>query len=119
MNLDSLRALCLSLPHTTENVQWEDELCFKVGGKIFAMAGLEGVSHRLVFKCDPETFAELTEREGVSPAPYVGRYQWVMLENMDVVPPAELERLIRSSYAMVVRKQRPGPGKRRPGGKRK
>jgi predicted DNA-binding protein (MmcQ/YjbR family) len=120
MNLDSLRALCLSFPRASENVQWEDKLSFKVDGKIFAMLGLESVPMRLVFKCDPETFAELTERQGIVPAPYVGRYRWVMLESMDAVPDAELDRLIRVSYAMVARKQKPARAqKRRPGGKRK
>ena len=107
MNLDSTRALCLSFLHATENVQWEDELCFKVGGKIFAMVGLASVPQKLVFKCDPETFTELTEREGIVPAPYVGRYKWVMLESMDVLPDSELNRLIRESYAMVAAKARP------------
>jgi predicted DNA-binding protein (MmcQ/YjbR family) len=110
MNFDSVRALCLSFPHATENVQWEDELCFKVGGKIFAMVGLASVPQRLVFKCDPETFAELTEREGIVPAPYVGRYKWVMLESLDVVSGGELKQLIRESYSMVAAKARPSSG---------
>lgn len=101
MNVDSIRTLCLSLPHATENVQWEDELCFKVGGKIFAMIALASVPQKLIFKCNPETFAELTERSGIVPAPYVGRYKWVMLESMDALSDRELDRLIRESYAMV------------------
>jgi len=104
MNFDSLRALCLSLPHATENLQWEDELCFKVGGKIFAMVSLSSVPQRLIFKCDPEDFVELIENEGVVPAPYVGRYKWVMLESLDVLRGAEIDRYIRKSYAMVAAK---------------
>ncbi|HKW18370.1 MAG TPA: MmcQ/YjbR family DNA-binding protein [Terriglobales bacterium] len=107
MNLDLVRALCLSFPRTTENVQWEDELCFKVGGKIFAMVGLASVPQRLVFKCDPENFADLAEREGILPAPYVGRYKWVMLESMNVLPDSELVHLIRESYTMVATKAKP------------
>ena len=101
MNLDSIRKLCLSLPYATETLQWEDELCFKVRGKIFAMVGISSLPQRLVFKCDPEKFAELTEREGISPAPYVGRYKWVMLEALDVLPHVEVDELIRASYVMV------------------
>ena len=108
MNLDSIRKLCLSLPQATENLQWEDELCFKVGGKIFAMIEVSSVPQRLVFKCDPEKFAELTEREGVVPAPYVGRYKWVMLEALDVLSRPEVEELIGESYAMVSAKAKTG-----------
>ena len=75
MNFDALRVLCLSLPDAAENLQWEDELCFKVRGKIFAMVSLSSVPQRLVFKSDPEEFLELIENEGVVPAPYVGRYK--------------------------------------------
>jgi predicted DNA-binding protein (MmcQ/YjbR family) len=85
MNFDYLRALCLSFLHATEKLQWEDELCFKVRGKIFAMVSLSKVPQRLIFKCDPEEFVELIENEGVVPAPYLGRYKWVMLETLDAL----------------------------------
>ena len=107
MNFDALRALCLSLPNTIENLQWEDELCFKVRGKIFAMVSLSSVPQRLIFKCDPEEFAELMENEGVVPAPYVGRYKWAMLESLEVLPDSEIDRCIRKSYAMVAAKSMP------------
>jgi len=107
MNLDSIRKLCLSLPDAAENLQWEDELCFKVRGKIFAMVGLSSVPQRLVFKSDPEAFQELLEHEGVVPAPYVGRYKWLMLENLDVLSKPEIDRCIKKSYAMVAAKAKP------------
>jgi predicted DNA-binding protein (MmcQ/YjbR family) len=107
MNFDALRALCLSLPDAIENLQWEDELCFKVRGKIFAMLSLSSVPQRLIFKCDPEEFAELMENEGVVPAPYVGRYKWAMLESLEVLPDSEIDRCIRKSYALVAAKSKP------------
>ena len=107
MNFDALRALCLSLPNVIENLQWEDELCFKVRGKIFAMVSLSSVPQRLIFKCDPEEFAELMENQGVVPAPYVGRYKWAMLESLEVLPDSEIDRCIRKSYAMVAAKSKP------------
>ncbi|MGA7896056.1 MAG: MmcQ/YjbR family DNA-binding protein [Candidatus Sulfotelmatobacter sp.] len=41
MRVDSIRDYCLSFPRATENLQWGDDLCFKVGGKIFVMFGLD------------------------------------------------------------------------------
>ena len=104
MNIDALRKFCLSFAHATEKLQWEEELCFKVGGKIFAIISLGSIPQKACFKCDPETFADLTEREGMVPAPYVGRYKWILLERLDVVPDLELQDLIRQSYDMVVAK---------------
>jgi len=116
MNSDILREYCLSFPQVSQNLQWDDELCFKVGGKIFAMLGLDSVPKRLCFKCTPESFAELCEREGVRPAPYVGRYKWVQLDSLDALPDEELKHLIRSSYGMVAAKAKPSSAKRKSAG---
>ena len=112
MNVDSIRRFCLSFPQAKENLQWGDDLCFKVGGKIFAVLGLNAVPPCLSFKCTPESFAELVEQEGIIPAPYVGRYKWVLLQRLDALPGAELEDLIRQSYEMVSAKIAK-PGKRK------
>src|SRR5580704_11385416 len=87
MNAEEIRKYCMAFPEATENLQWGDDLCFK---------------------CAPDTFAELIEREDIHPAPYVGRYKWVMLDRMDALGHEELRELIRQSYEMVVAK---APGK--------
>lgn len=104
MDVDWVRKYCLAMPHATETVQWGDDLVFKVGGKIFAVVVLVPAKVWLSFKCSPEEFAELTERSGIIPAPYSARYYWVALETQDALAPAELERLLRSSYDMVFAK---------------
>jgi predicted DNA-binding protein (MmcQ/YjbR family) len=102
MNVDTIREFCLNFPQATEKLQWGDELCFKVGDKIFVMLGLD--NPRICFKCSPEAFAELIEREDIRPAPYVGRYRWVMLDRLDAIDWNELGELIRQSYEMVAAK---------------
>jgi predicted DNA-binding protein (MmcQ/YjbR family) len=109
MNVDSVRAYCLSFPLASENLQWGEDLCFKVAGKIFAVLSLDSVPQSLCFKCTPETFAELCEREGIIPAPYVGRYKWVLLGRLDVLGDRELKDLIRQSYEMVAAKSKTKP----------
>ena len=107
MDVDSIRQLCLSFPRTKEKLQWGETLVFKVEEKIFAMVSLEVDSGtRICLKCSPETFGELLEREGAHPAPYVGRYQWIGLEELDTLCDAELEELVRQSYAIVAAKTR-------------
>jgi predicted DNA-binding protein (MmcQ/YjbR family) len=106
MNVDPIRAYCLSFPQARENLQWGEDLCFKVAGKIFATLSLGSVPQSLCFKCTPEKFAELCEQEGISPAPYVGRYKWVLLERLDVLGDEELKDLIRQSYEMVAGKDK-------------
>ena len=108
MDVESVRRLCLCFPHVTENLRWEDVLCFKVGGKIFALLSLSSVSPHLAFKCTPEKFAELLEQEGIIPAPYVGRYKWVSLQRLDVLPDVELKGLLQESYELVMAKSKFG-----------
>lgn len=104
MHVEDLRKYCLSFPDATENVQWKDDLCFKVAGRIFAIIGLSAVPTSLCFKCDPDVFGELIEREEIRPAPYVGRYKWVMLDRSDALNNHELQEFIRQSYEMVAAK---------------
>lgn len=101
MDIEALRRYCLSFPHTTENVQWGSDLCFKVDGKLFVVTALEPGTVRLCFKCDPEMFAELCERPGVRPAPYMARAYWVALEQLNSLPDSELREGIAESYRLV------------------
>ncbi len=108
MSVESIRQYCLSFAYATEKLQWGDVLCFKVGGKIFALLNLDAVPPRLMFKCDPEKFAELVEQEDVIPAPYLGRYKWVSFERLDVLPWGDVKDLIGQSYEMVAAKAKIG-----------
>jgi predicted DNA-binding protein (MmcQ/YjbR family) len=69
--------------------------------------------HQLCFKCTPENFAELTEREGIIPAPYLARAMWVQESELGAtLERPELALLLRSAYDLVVEKlaksKRPG-----------
>jgi predicted DNA-binding protein (MmcQ/YjbR family) len=103
MDLDSIRTYCLSLPHATEDIQWGNDLLFRISGKIFAGMSLDP-PHSLSFKCTPEKFDELIELEGIIPAPYMARNKWVMLERPDALSDREIKSLIENSYQMIFAK---------------
>jgi len=103
-NIDWVRELCLSFPHASEQVTWGADLTFRVTGKIFAVAVLEPAKVWLSFKCSAENFAELTERDGVIPAPYLARAQWVALERKEALQKEELAPLLREAYDLVFAK---------------
>ena len=94
-----------SFPHVTEVVLWGNDLVFKIGGKMFAVIGLDSASdHCMSFKCTPEKFAELIEQDGIVPAPYVARYHWVALEQFNALSEKELKSLLRKAYDLVFEK---------------
>ena len=103
-SVESIRKLCLSFPNATEQVQWGYDLVFKIGGKMFAITPLEPAPVFLTFKATDESFAELTERPDIIPAPYLARAKWVALENASAVSPQELASFLRTSYDLVLAK---------------
>lgn len=103
-DVDWVRELCLSFPNATEKVTWGADLTFRISEKIFAITVLEPAKVWLSFKCSAENFAELTERAGIIPAPYMARAQWVALETKDALQREELAGLLRESYNLVFSK---------------
>ena len=104
LDVDWVRDLCLSFPHAIEQLTWGIDLTFRISGKIFAVTVLEPAKVWLAFKCSAENFAELTERPGIIPAPYMARAQWVALETKDALLKEELAVLLRESYDLVFAK---------------
>lgn len=117
MTLDSIREHCLSFTQTREQLQWGDSLLFKVAGKMFAIVSLNVEREtRLSFKCTPESYAELVERDGITPTRYnMWKYHWVSLARLDTLPNHDLKELLRQSYELVaakaIKKKRPKKSK--------
>lgn len=98
--MSRLYDLCRSLPGATEDVKWDNDLVFSVGGKMFACFSLpEG--NPLSFKVDPDAFDVLTGRPGIRPAPYLAKHGWVSIESEDTLPAEMLDELIEESHALV------------------
>jgi len=98
MDIGWIRNHCLSLPHTTEDIQWES-LLFRVARKIYLIVSPDGAG--MSFKCSPEDFAELIEMDGMEPAPYLARNHWVAMTRLDALPKAEVRKRISGSYELV------------------
>ena len=113
---NEFRKLALHFPEASEAAHMGHP-DFRVGGKIFAILAVDSLPPKLCFKCTPEKFAELVEHPEIIPAPYLGRYKWVLLQRLDGLRTAKVEDLIRESYRMVqakVPKRRTRPGKNKP-----
>jgi len=103
MELEKLRAFCLSLPAATEDIKWGHDLCFSVGEKMFCVTGMEEPIS-FSFKVPDEDYEELAARPGFMPAPYMARNKWVLVTDVKKIKPKETEKLIRQSYEMIAAK---------------
>jgi predicted DNA-binding protein (MmcQ/YjbR family) len=101
MDAEWVRRVCLSLPGVTEEILWGNDLVFKIAGKMFCVVSLEPGGVRLSFKVEDDAFAELVERPGIVPAPYLARAKWIALESEDAMPPRELKERVERSWDLV------------------
>ena len=102
-DIDQLREYCLSLPGATEDIKWENDLVFSIGGKMFCAAGLEPPL-RFSFKVADEEFDEMSNKVGFKPAPYLARAKWVLATENSGLANKEWKQYVKNSYQLVKKK---------------
>ena len=104
MNIEEVQKFCETLIHVTQNIKWDDHLCFNVGEKMFLVTAPDSFPVSASFKVKNDSFNQLCEREGFIPAPYLARYKWVYLDDINRLSKSEFEQYILESYDLVVSK---------------
>jgi predicted DNA-binding protein (MmcQ/YjbR family) len=104
LTLDEFTAHCRSLAHSTYVCQWGGSHVWKIGGKVYAIAGddngeITGVS----FKVTPIAFHILKEQPGCRGAPHLASrgMKWIQRTGPETMSDAELLTYIRDSYRLV------------------
>jgi predicted DNA-binding protein (MmcQ/YjbR family) len=103
MDIVTLREYCLSKKNVTEGLPFgEDTLVFKVKGKIFALANLDG-DLSVNLKCDPSYALELREKyRSVIPGYHMNKKHWNTILLDGSVPDKEVFSWIDHSYDLVI-----------------
>lgn len=100
--LARLEKLCAALPGATRDIKWGQDICFSVGGKMFAVMCETGDhANSMSFKVDDNRFLELTDGDRYLPAPYLARAKWVFVKDVRKIPEAELKPLLGRSYEII------------------
>ncbi len=105
MNLDTFRNYCLQKAAVTEELPFgPDTLVLKVGGKIFALTGLDAAEFTLNLKCDPDRAQELRDRHPeIVPGYHMNKKHWnTVYPDSGALPEPLLRELIDHSYDLVV-----------------
>lgn len=101
MDIEAAKALCRSLPGCVEDIKWDTNLVFSVGGKMFAVTTTDAHAGAISFKVEDDRFLELTDRPGIIPAPYLARAKWVQVQREAKLGKTEAEALVRRSWELV------------------
>ena len=106
MNIEDVREYCLSLPCTTEDMSFGDDiLCLRVDGRIFAMLWLGWPDTHIALKCNPDTAVALREQyRAVKPAYHMNKRHWNDVYTGSDMGDETLKHCINHSYNEVVRK---------------
>jgi len=101
--LERLEARARNWRGVTADIQWSNDLVFKVAGKMFLVFSRDGATvESLSFKVTSEDFVRLPdESDALRPAPYLARASWLQLTDPAALSDAELTHLVERSYQLV------------------
>lgn len=105
MNIEEIRAYCLSKPLATEDFPFDETtLVFRVHQKIFACIDLEDTDW-FCLKCDPDYAIELRDRySSIKGAWHWNKKYWNQIAQNGDVSDGLLRSLIDHSYEEVLKK---------------
>ncbi|HEX3888463.1 MAG TPA: MmcQ/YjbR family DNA-binding protein [Phenylobacterium sp.] len=97
MTREQIEAVALALPAATKVVQWGGSDVYKVGGKVFAICGLQG---GLSFKVSEIGFEVLTNGGPARQAPYLHKGSWVIVD-LDAADDEAMADWLVNAHALI------------------
>lgn len=104
MNVEDIENICRQLPAVTEDIKWGHDLVFSIGEKMFCVVGLDQSPTTASLKVSDEEFEEICNWPGFKPAPYVAKYKWVWIGDINKMKKADWKKYLRQSYELVKNK---------------
>jgi len=104
VTLDEYNKFCKSLAHSTHLVQWGGAHVWKIGAKVYAIAGWnDGDELAVTFKSSDMAFEVMQAAEGVRPAPYLASrgMKWLQRIREAAISDEELKNYLRESYQLA------------------
>ena len=103
MTYEEYNAFCGALPATSHVVQWGGAHVWKVGGKVFAIAGWADDQPAFTFKVSDIGYEVLRTQDGLRPAPYLASrgMKWIQHYAEPGLSDEELKQYIEQSHHIV------------------
>lgn len=104
-SVTQIHEFCLALIGATHVVQWGGSDVYKVGGKVFAIAGKDSDGRVwATFKASEMSFEMLKGEPGMRPAPYLASrgFKWLQRFDSQTLDDQALRDYLRQSHALVL-----------------
>jgi len=104
MTLEDYNTFCATLTATSSVIQWGGATVWKVGGKVFAVAGWsddEGLA--VTFKVTPLSYDIMKDQPGLRPAPYLASrgMKWIQHYAEPGLTDEDLKAYLTTSHRLV------------------
>ena len=104
MNIADIQAICKKLPGVTQDIKWENHLCFNIGGKMFVITSPDTFPVTASFKVSAEDFDILENKEGFKASPYLARYKWIHVDDIKRLSKKEWNYYLKQSHSLIAAK---------------
>ena len=104
LSYDAYNSFCRALPATNHVVQWGGAHVWKVGPKVFAIAGWSKKKLPFItFKCSGTAFEILHDRPGLRPAPYLAPRggKWIQMHGPPGLDDDAMKASLTESHKLV------------------
>src|SRR5687767_287839 len=101
MTIEEIYNICRKLKGASQDIKWNDHICFHVGKKIFLITSPDMVPQSASFKVKDKDFEGLSVQEGFAPAPYLARYNWVHIDDINRLSNEQWKYYARQSYQLI------------------
>jgi predicted DNA-binding protein (MmcQ/YjbR family) len=105
MHIEDLQNIVQHFKNITYDMKWENHLCFCVNKKIFMITSPDDYPVNASFKTTPEIKNLLLEREGFTSAPYLGRYNWIKVDDINKLSLTEWQEYLYLAYTLIAKKK--------------
>lgn len=102
--LETILAFGEKLPGTSTDVKWEHHICLNVGDKMYLITTPDANPINASVKVSDEKFDHFLEKEGVRSAPYLGRYKWIEIDDINRFSVCEWETLVKEAHQLIAAK---------------
>jgi predicted DNA-binding protein (MmcQ/YjbR family) len=106
MSPDELHRCCVSKSGAFEDFPFGEQVSvFKVAGKVFAIADLDGVPLEVSLKCDPDLAEALrSEHSAIRPGYHLNKRHWNTVTLDGSIADDAIQDMIQDSYDLVAAK---------------
>lgn len=101
MTLEEILEIGRQLPGTTSDIKWDHHVCLNVGDKMYLITTPDAFPVNASVKIPIEKTEDYLSKPGVRIAPYLGRYNWVEIDDISRFNSKEWKEILIDAHQLI------------------